>query len=1289
MNLQMNIRSVCTLIVLVNVVSANVNVADLMKTYINVCGAGYTCYDWSATVRMPSDQRESKICPECSCEEDCFQKRTCCPDKYFTRPYSVYKSIIINYPAEFTKQKKVPQKYAVVNSCPDKSEPMHKHECENEVSPAAILASPPVTSTATNSSYFNRACAYCHGEKKEDLHDWQIIVDINCMFKGTIFYFSSYEEILSYAINASCALLYSPHHTLPAMPKKNYNQPIQDFCNVSGTWKEMDHNIQKACASSYDLYYRSYSNIFCAMCNPIYFEQNVSKMSSCNLTGEWFEYDEDLISSCRENPVVEITHPYKNVFCFLCNKRGIRNVTNDNHYVFNDATLRISETMFHSKKYVYEFDNIILRDESLFDDVSEHSEKTAAAEDYTPGILTSKNQQINITYLLMKRLSLFREPICDKSLLPLLARNQTDDNCQCDPLCILRDPCKCCLDTALSWPITCIEDRINLAYPMMMSVFNGCHRTDGRYDGSVYYGAIRHMCENSVGRYDMFPVVSAGSLSYRNIYCHLCNNNFKIINESLEILSTYTVWGMQLQCSKEMNLRYSTSITETISYALSQNLCTLLFNTGKSFECPKASILGHSQCNATFNLQEIDNDVQWACKKSHYSKYVNNDFCQHCNPRAPITEDPAVDTCDNTSLNYDPFYREACLLFPNAGFTYNHPSEPRYKNRFCESCNKPCAPSCLVQQRRRNSCQSDPGSSAIRPPLITNLFRFHGVASPSDVNERVDENDKSCYPGRTPAGDKCVLFFQVAAMTTYTLHFEVDVNITSTKSILISDLPTRLQSILFDIQRQLNPIFSNRIIEFFVLPLVESADLEQWYGNLHFKAVIYVKVQAIGMFNRSSAEDALYAFPSRFQYFMGEHVTNFQGNATTFINVHAIGTRHTPPYTKGEWDNSTLPYAEYIRSLNDSFLQTPLKNNHVSSLLFCKQNVYKKSDFIIDYNTLELVLKKSNQSFKMGHFINSLKETIHICEDDIPKEKVLSSTGDLPLRIVTLTCTGISLICLVLTFITYCLLKALRTLPGLNVMSLVFSLFCAQLLFIFSDNADDHIACKVVGILLHYFWLCACCCLLVCCFHMFKVFNARKMVRSGINFTSHTFYRYIMFSYLLPLAIVGTNVAVMFGVTKTLGYGQQICFVENLISNIISFIIPLIVTCCCNCFFFFKTVRGIAASSRIREDKVREAKTFAKLFSITGLVWIVQIIDAFVGWIVLSYLATVLVCLQGCFIFFSFCCSKTVKRLWKESSLSSSSKTNFFTISMEGRKRSSTKTTETDTDLPLNETTGK
>ncbi|XP_062588151.1 uncharacterized protein LOC134249802 [Saccostrea cucullata] len=1248
------VATISSLHFIMSIVNAGINMTDLMNNYINVCGPGYTCYDWPISNRLRGDYRKSNLCPACSCSESCFQERNCCPDKYFNKPYSVYKSIIINYPTNFVRLNLLPPSYAMVISCPQNSSTLQRFECENEASAEEILTRPPVTSTRSNVSYVNRPCAYCHGEKNEDLHEWSITTDNNCAVKGTIFYLSSYEEIFAYARNASCALLYVPYYTLPVQMEVPSPKAERSRCN--NTMNKINKNIQKACESTYDLRYRMYTNIFCAMCNPSHpAEQISSKIASCNVTGEWFEYEEDLELACRENPVIDMTHPYKNVFCLFCNTRNPNNTEDDKWYLFNDIKVQISE--FDS--FQYKFENLILRENSLHEDILKHTQANYTTESYISGIMTILDKQINISSLLMKRLSLFPEGICDKTLLPLLARNQTRDDCQCNPSCMLEEPCKCCLDTALMWPIKCISDSINTGRKSkMFTVISGCYRTDNLYDGSEYYAAIRRMCENSIGRFDMFPV-SSGKLSYKNIYCYICNNKFEVIAKSLNFSSHYKAWEVNIVCRRELNIYYAASFTDMISNALSQN-CSLVFNTGDSFQCPKAFKTGYSRCNVTSSLKTFDTDIQWACENSHYSEYLNTDFCQHCNPQASVD----IDTCDNSSINYTPFYQEACSLFPDTGVTLHNSFEPRYKNRFCESCYKPCAPNCLLQQSRQYICNSDPGSNIVRPPLVRTLFMFHGFQSSLNHGE-MQSDQLSCYPGRNLIDERCVVFFKTATRIIYTLNFEVNVNVESTETISNFNLNQTVKDIFSEIRRQLKQIVFHGIKKYFVIPLITSRQLRQCHNTLNFKTLIYIKLQAYNYFDRSVVELSLFSFPSSFNFTTSDKLRGIRNNISSFstLSVKVQGLQHTPPYIVDRWIYpSPSAYYDYLDSLNRSLFESPVKNNHVSSLLFCKQTVYNKDDFTIGYETLEIILKKTQQRFQIWQFVFSLKGKIHICQEDIQKKKMSSTESDLPLQIFTLMCTGISLVCLLITFITYCLFKVLRTIPGLNLMSLVLSLFCAQLLFLFSNNKDDRIACEIVGILLHYFWLCTCSCLLICCFHMYRVFHSQNLVRSGVNFTISTFYRYIAFSYLTPLVVVCTNVIVMFAVNGTLGYGVQICFVENIISNIVSFVIPLSLTCFINCFFFLNTVRGISSSSKMRKDKVSEVKTFAKLFSITGLVWFVQILDAFVTWFVLSYLATALICLQGCFIFLSFCCSKTTKRLWKESSFSRLSKTDSLSL---------------------------
>lgn len=501
--------------------------------------------------------------------------------------------------------------------------------------------------------------------------------------------------------------------------------------------------------------------------------------------------------------------------------------------------------------------------------------------------------------------------------------------------------------------------------------------------------------------------------------------------------------------------------------------------------------------------------------------------------------------------------------------------------------------------------------------------------------------------------------------TKYTLNFEVDVTIEQSGSEDEFDVTSRLNSVLTEIQHRLLFLFPNTLKDRFIFPIQKSSVVNESNRTTQLTALVYVQTEAKGSVNRPLVEDALYHFPSTFLFMIEERSSSMRPGmfpVSSSSTLTARGTHHVAPLSGSDnkFVPSTAAYIDYLVSLNASFLQTPLTNVFIGPLLFCKQRVYNRSDFHVDYKHFELILKSSHRRFQMGEFVVALNGSIQICEQNEPL--LQSQKDNIPLRIFTLTCTGVSLFCLLVTFVTYCLFKTLRTIPGLNLMSLVFSLFFAQLLFVFSDNQGDGIWCPVVGILLHYFWLCTCFCLLICCFHMYRVFNSRDLVRSEIHFTSRTFYRYFLFSYLVPFVVVGTNIGVMVGVSGTLGYGERICFVEHVISNIILFIAPIIVTCCLNCFFFLKTVRGISSSSKLRDDKVAEVQTFVKLFSITGLVWTVQIVNAFVGWPVLSWVSTALVCLQGCFIFFSFCFSRSIKRIWKESSLSQISKTNSLTI---------------------------
>ncbi|XP_076089958.1 putative adhesion G protein-coupled receptor E4P [Mytilus galloprovincialis] len=185
---------------------------------------------------------------------------------------------------------------------------------------------------------------------------------------------------------------------------------------------------------------------------------------------------------------------------------------------------------------------------------------------------------------------------------------------------------------------------------------------------------------------------------------------------------------------------------------------------------------------------------------------------------------------------------------------------------------------------------------------------------------------------------------------------------------------------------------------------------------------------------------------------------------------------------------------------------------------------------------------------------------------------------------VALVVTCISLVCLVLTFLTYCFFSSLRTLPGKNNMCLVFAMFCAQFVFQFVEfGTKSDIGCKVIGVLIHYFWLVTFGCLNVCSFHMFYVFTSKTGIH--ISETSRLAV-YIFYSYGIPAIVVVLNIIITRSLSSVtlIGYGGHVCFLNQQIAFFVTFIIPISLVCFSNIFFFIGTALKIARRPKLKND---------------------------------------------------------------------------------------------------------
>jgi len=330
----------------------------------------------------------------------------------------------------------------------------------------------------------------------------------------------------------------------------------------------------------------------------------------------------------------------------------------------------------------------------------------------------------------------------------------------------------------------------------------------------------------------------------------------------------------------------------------------------------------------------------------------------------------------------------------------------------------------------------------------------------------------------------------------------------------------------------------------------------------------------------------------------------------------------------------------------------------VSNLMLCRQINLEINEFEVDENKFQLTIKHSKSVLHYEEFFKTADGKVRICVEDFirirsvdaHRVQALEIDNDrTALNITTLVCTILSLTCLFLTFVTYMLFKTLRSIPGINNMCLVFAMFFAHALFQFGfEQTEVDIVCKIIGVVSHFFWLSTFGCMSVCSFHMYNVFT--NITRSG-DALKNTIIYYIVYSYGIPAIIICVNIIIIISISddQSIGYGETMCFLSNRISFFLTFLSPVVIVCCTNVFFFVKTSLYIRAKPDITSNKENKNNfvIYIKLFSITGITWLLIIVDTLFPISAFSFIVAILNGCQSLFIFISFVCNKRVISLYK------------------------------------------
>ena len=385
---------------------------------------------------------------------------------------------------------------------------------------------------------------------------------------------------------------------------------------------------------------------------------------------------------------------------------------------------------------------------------------------------------------------------------------------------------------------------------------------------------------------------------------------------------------------------------------------------------------------------------------------------------------------------------------------------------------------------------------------------------------------------------------------------------------------------------------------------------------------------------------------------------NGEVNVGEFASWEATINNIAAYYKVDELQQVILPYyLDVLKEYNSRF------ENDISldSIRNCSTVDISNKDWVWDITDQGLYFKDYKYAVKYEDFYFKTPFDVRMCRNAFIQ--MLNSVDVLLLSktpqgvgiesLVSIVCVSVSVICLSVTIFVFGNLPSLRTLPGLNILTLSFSLLVAQSMYLvssFGHLEQGSWTCIGVGLLLHFFSLLAIFWMCICTLHMFRVLTTTK-VRSNSYRKQYAIFH--TFATLLSLLFVAACIAISLlrSNGSDVGYGSITCYFSSAILLRYTFVVPVFVVVIANCSMFtiivLKFQRGPTYLRKNVQNR-NEFMIFIKLSTLTGITWLFGVLYSWLNIEVLSYIFITLNASQGVFIMMSFVVNRRVYRLGKE-----------------------------------------
>ena len=352
---------------------------------------------------------------------------------------------------------------------------------------------------------------------------------------------------------------------------------------------------------------------------------------------------------------------------------------------------------------------------------------------------------------------------------------------------------------------------------------------------------------------------------------------------------------------------------------------------------------------------------------------------------------------------------------------------------------------------------------------------------------------------------------------------------------------------------------------------------------------------------------------------------------------------------------------------------TKLKNGSyvpTGVLTVCKQPILNCSGVFIELTKDEYFISSNGSLYRnvsgeviepgRFHFIYG---SLWVCVNFSSSYSTEKLTHDLMTEeivsgVLTYVGLSVSVVSFLIVLVTYSLFKELRTLPGVSLMNFSIAHLSKDLLFVATAGRLPKLACTIVAMTMHYFFLVSFTWMSIIAFETWRAFSKIRIKPRNLSRRQKCGYvlRRIALGWVPPFVFVLVCVTLDQSHAATFRYGEtgtgRGCWINIPTANLFSFILPVAITIAFNMVFFVLTVIAIRKTNqqvRTATHHAANRKTaavFAKIFILMGFTWIFGFLQSLVSKY-FRYPFVILTTFTGLYVAIAFVFTSRVRRLYR------------------------------------------